>query len=67
MPLQVRKIKNKNLYSVKNTQTGQVHSYGTTKTKAESQKRLLEQIDNSRAGSRRSPPPFSTKSKKKNR
>ena len=52
MPIQIRKLPNKNLYSVKNTQTGQVHSYGTTKTKAEAQKRLLEQIDKSKKKNR---------------
>ena len=30
MPFSIRKIRGKNLYSVKNSQTGAVHSYGTT-------------------------------------
>lgn len=45
MPIVVRKLKNKNLYSVKNQITGQVHAKGTTKLKAEAQKRLLNVSD----------------------
>jgi len=41
MPYQIRKIKNQNLYSVKNKETGEVHSYGTTKENAIKQVRLL--------------------------
>ncbi len=41
MPWVIRKIKNQNLYSVKNRDTGAVHSYGTTKENAIKQVRLL--------------------------
>jgi len=40
-PFVIRKVKNQNLYSVKNRDTGQVHSYGTTKENALKQVRLL--------------------------
>jgi hypothetical protein len=46
MPYQLRKIKNKNLYSVKNLLTGEYHSYGTSKKNAEAQIRLLYMIEN---------------------
>jgi hypothetical protein len=46
MPYIVRKVRDKNLYSVKNKENGKVHSYGTTKEKALSQVRLLERFDN---------------------
>ena len=46
MVYQLRKIKNKNLYSVKNLLTGVVHSYGTSKKNAEAQIRLLHMIEN---------------------
>jgi len=45
MPYVVRKIRNKNLYSVKNSKTNQVHSYATTKTKAMNQIKLLRAIE----------------------
>ena len=45
MPYVVRKIRNKNLYSVKNSKTNQVHSYATTKTKAINQVKLLRAIE----------------------
>jgi len=45
MPYVVRKIRNKNLYSVKNSKTNKIHSYATTKTKAMNQVRLLNAID----------------------
>jgi hypothetical protein len=41
MPYVIRKLKNKNLYSVKNAKTGVIHSSGTTKAKAEAQVRLF--------------------------
>jgi len=41
MPWVIRKVKNQNLYSVKNKETGQVHSFGTTKENAIKQVRLL--------------------------
>ena len=46
MPYQLRKIKNKNLYSVKNLLTGKYYSYGTSKKNAEAQIRLLHMIEN---------------------
>lgn len=42
MPYELKKVGK--LWSVINTQTGEVHSKGTTKAKAEAQIRLLEQI-----------------------
>jgi hypothetical protein len=45
MPFVIRKIRNKNLYSVKNSKTNQIHSYATTKTKAMNQVKLLRAID----------------------
>ena len=45
MPIVIRKIRNKPLYTVKNLVTKKVYSKGTTKDKAKSQKRLLEQIE----------------------
>lgn len=45
MPYVIRKIRNKNLYSVKNSKTNVVHSYATTKTKAMNQAKLLRAID----------------------
>jgi hypothetical protein len=44
MPYTVRKIRGKNLYTVKNAITGTVHSAGTTKKKADAQVRLLNSI-----------------------
>jgi hypothetical protein len=43
----IRKVKNKNLYSVKNRDTGVVHSKGTTKKKAIKQIRLLFLLERS--------------------
>jgi hypothetical protein len=37
----MRKIRNRNLYSVKSLRTGRVYSYGTTKAKAIRQMRML--------------------------
>jgi hypothetical protein len=45
MPYLLRKVKGKNLYSVKNAITGKVHSKGTTKPKAEAQVRLLNMME----------------------
>jgi len=45
MPFAIRKIRGKDLYSVKNTQTGAVHSYGTTLDKAKKQVRLLYSLE----------------------
>lgn len=45
MPFVLRKIKNKELYSVKNKDTGVVYSYGTTLDKAKKQIRLMYLLD----------------------
>ena len=45
MPYVIRKIKNKNLYTVINKTTGKVHSSGTSKANAEKQIRLLNAIE----------------------
>lgn len=42
MPYVIRKLRNQNLYSVKNKITGKVHSYGTTLQNAKAQVRLLQ-------------------------
>jgi hypothetical protein len=45
MPYIIRKVRNQNLYSVKNIETGEVHSKGTSKENALKQVRLLQAID----------------------
>lgn len=45
MPYAIRKVRNEAKYKVVNIKTGEVHSKGTTKPKAEAQKRLLESIE----------------------
>lgn len=45
MPIVMRKIKNKNLYTVKNAKTGKVHSYGSTYANAKKQRDMLESIE----------------------
>ena len=45
MPYQIRKIRNKKLYSVKNPITGQIHSAHTTKKNAKKQIQLLMAIE----------------------
>jgi hypothetical protein len=45
MPLAIRKIKNKNLYSVKNIETGKTHAKATSLQKAKRQVKLLNMID----------------------
>ena len=45
MPYVIRKIRNKNLYSVKNSDTGRVHSSGSTLADAKAQVRLLESLE----------------------
>lgn len=45
MPYQVRKIRNKECYEVINTLTKKIHSKCTTRSKAESQIRLLRGIE----------------------
>jgi hypothetical protein len=44
MPYRIRKIRNQDAYSVKNAETGKVHSYHTTKKNAKAQLRLLESV-----------------------
>lgn len=46
MPYAIRKIKNKNEYSVKNTKTGVVHAKASTLTNAKKQMRLLYMVEN---------------------
>jgi hypothetical protein len=46
MPFVIRKIKNKDLYSVKNKETKEVYSYGTTLDKARKQVKLLYLLEN---------------------
>ena len=45
MPIVIRKLANKNLYSVKNSLTKEIHAKATTKTKAQAQKRIIDSID----------------------
>lgn len=45
MPYVIRKIRNKQLYSVKNAKDGTLHAKGTTLTKAKKQVRLLSYLD----------------------
>ena len=48
MPYAIQKItsgKNKGKYKVVNTETGEVHSKGTTRSKAEGQVRLLRGVE----------------------
>lgn len=44
MPYQIVRVA-RGLYSVVNMETGKIHSYGTTKKKAERQYRFLNGID----------------------
>ena len=46
MPYAIRKLPNQNKYSVKNKESGEVHSHHTSKAKAEKQVRLLEGAKN---------------------
>jgi hypothetical protein len=48
MPYVIRKVRGRNLYSVKNPVTGKIHSKATTKKKAEAQVRLLWGINRGR-------------------
>ena len=50
MPFQIRKIKNQDLYTVKNTETGKIHSNHATKANAKKQVRLLQAIDHGMIG-----------------
>lgn len=45
MPYKMIKLRDKNLYKVVNTRTGEVHAKGTTRKKAEAQIRLLSQFE----------------------
>jgi len=45
MPYVMRKIKNENLYTVKNKETGKVHAKGTTKDKAKAMIRILDGLE----------------------
>lgn len=45
MPYVIRKVRNKNLYSVKNKATGKVHSRGSSLADAKAQVRLLESLE----------------------
>lgn len=45
MPFTIRKIRGKDLYSVKNSETGTVHSYGSTLANAKKQVRLLYSLE----------------------
>jgi len=44
MPYLIRKLPNKDLYRVRNTESGKIHSYGTSLTNAKRQVRLLESM-----------------------
>jgi hypothetical protein len=44
MPYKMIKLRDKNLYKVINSVTGEVHAKGTTRRKAEAQIRLLNQF-----------------------
>jgi len=46
MPIVMRKIRNKDLYTVKNVLTGEIHSHGSTYENALKQTRLLNMVDN---------------------
>lgn len=45
MPYQIRKVKGKECYEVKNKQTKKVHAKCSTKVNAEKQMRLLYMVD----------------------
>ena len=45
MPYKIRKLPNKNLYRVYNSDTGAIHAYGTSKKNAERQVRLMYMMD----------------------
>jgi len=44
MPYIIRKVRNKDCWQVKNVDNGKIHAKCTTKTKAESQLRLLNTL-----------------------
>lgn len=45
MPYQIRKVRGKELFSVKNVETGKIHAHATTKANAKKQVKLLQAID----------------------
>jgi hypothetical protein len=45
MPYSIRKVRNKQCYRVKNTETGKVHAKCSTKLNAERQLRLLNAVE----------------------
>jgi len=45
MPYTLRKVRNKNCYSLKNKNTGKIYSKCTSKDKAKKQLRLLRSIE----------------------
>lgn len=45
MPYTIRKVRNQNCYTVKNSITGEIKAKCTTKDKAYAQVRLLESLD----------------------
>jgi hypothetical protein len=45
MPFKIRKLRNKDLYQVKNTKTGEIHSKHSTSQDAKKQVRLLYMIE----------------------
>ena len=53
----MRKIKNENLYTVKNKETRKVHAKGTTKDKAKAMIRILNKAEGLDAGTPRQPGP----------
>jgi hypothetical protein len=53
----MRKIKNENLYTVKNKETRKVHAKGTTKDKAKAMIRILNKAEGLEAGTSRQPRP----------
>ena len=63
MPYSVKKVRNKNCYSVKNRYTNKVHSKCTSREKAMRQLRLLHGVDSGWSPSRKS----KSKSKSKRR
>ncbi len=61
MPIVVRKIRKKNLYSVKNKDTGHIHSKGSTLENALKQQRLLNIIDAKKHSPQKMPRPVTSR------
>lgn len=55
MPYKIRKIRNKDCYSVKNSISGKIHSKCATLKNAKAQKRLLDSLESRGGSARRSP------------